>query len=139
MGDTIHMNKTYTIGAISLVVVIAAMWYVSHPGGKSESGAPTSQTGNTNLGTYSYTCDEHVAFVMTPAADMHTLIIVATQGAYPPATKLMQKQSTSGVRYEGGGIVFTGKGETVTLGEGDSAINCTPVSSQTEAPFNFGD
>ena len=137
-GDTVDMNKTYAIGALALVVAIGGMWYVTHPEGMSESGAPAAHTAPTDLGTYSYECDEHVAFMMTPAADMHSIMIVATQGAYPPATRLMQKQVASGVRYEGGGIVFTGKGETVTLGRGDSAINCSPVPSQTAAPFNFG-
>ena len=37
------------------------------------------------------------------------------------------------------GIVFTARGETVTLGVGDSAINCSPVQKPDEAPFNFGD
>ena len=132
VGDTVDMNKTYAIGALALVVVIGGMWYVTHPDGRSESGAPAS------MGTYSYECDEHVAFMMTPDADMHSIMIVATKGAYPPATRLVQKQVASGARFEGGGIVFTGKGETVTLGQGDSAINCSPVPNQTNAPFNFG-
>ena len=132
------MNKTYSLGALALVVVIGGMWYVAHPDGRSESGAPEVQAAPPTLGTYAYTCDEHVEFVMTPAPDTNSIMIVATKGAYPPATRLMQKHIASGARYEGGGIVLSGKGETVTLGEGDSAINCSPVPSQTDAPFNFG-
>ena len=132
------MKKTYTLGAVALVLVIVGIWYVTHPDGSSESGAPQVQTAPTTMGTYAYTCDEHVEFVMTPTLDTNSIMIVATKGAYPPTTRLMLKHVASGARYEGGGIVLSGKGETVTLGEGDSAINCSPVPSQTDAPFNFG-
>ncbi len=66
-------------------------------------------------------------------------VAASGNGAYPPASTLMKKTATSGVRYEGNGVTFTAKGETVTLGEGDSAINCSPVPNSDLAPFNFGD
>ena len=78
---------------------------------------------------------------MTPSGDMASIAIAPTvAGAtYPPAVTLTKVAASSGVRYEGGGVIFTAHGETVTLGEGDSAINCSPVPNQDSAPFNFGD
>ena len=97
--------------------------------------------GGRQLGTYSYECDERVTFTMTPASDMSTIAIApnSADAVYPPVVTLVKKDATSGVRYEGGGVIFTARGETVTLGEGDSAINCSPLQNPDEAPFNFGD
>jgi len=100
----------------------------------------TGPAADDSFGTYTYECDERVTFIMRPASDMSSIQVAATGGgAYPPASTLVKKEAASGVRYEGNGVVFTARGETVTLGEGDSAINCSPVPSQDEAPFNFGD
>lgn len=127
------MNMKYIWIAVAvLVVVVGAVWYTKD----AEQGSSQQAS---DFGTYAYECDEHVAFTMTPSSDMRTIAIRATTGAYPPATTLEQKTASSGVRYEGNGIVMTAHGETVTLGEGDSAINCSPVPSADMAPMNFGD
>lgn len=129
------MNKTYIgIGILIILIGIGAAWYVNG----AKSAAPQGEAA-TDWGVYSYECDEHVGFTMKPSSDMSSIAIAPTSGAYPPAMTLMKKDATSGVRYEGDGVVFTAKGETVTLGEGDSAITCSPVQNPDEAPFNFGD
>ncbi|MES2225201.1 MAG: hypothetical protein V4480_00130 [Patescibacteria group bacterium] len=149
------MNRTTIFVILVLVVVLAflAVFYLkplSIAAGTATSTAPaalpiktttatTATTSSANLGTYAYECDEHVIFLMTPAADMSTLKIAPLTGAYPPSSTLIRKTSSSGVRYEGKGVIFTAHGETVTLGEGDSAINCSPVGNPDSAPFNFGD
>jgi hypothetical protein len=78
---------------------------------------------------------------MTPSNDMGSIAIapMTSDAAYPPAATLYKEPSPTGVRYVGGGVLFTARGETVTLGEGDSAINCSPVQDPDLAPFNFGD
>ena len=92
------------------------------------------------MGKYSYECDEHVAFSMTPAADMQSITVVPRyDSAYPPAGTLRRDSATTGVRFVGGSVVLKAKGESVTLGEGDSTINCSPVKNADLAPFNFGD
>lgn len=89
---------------------------------------------------YSYECDEHVQFQFSSNNTLSTLYLKPVGASeYPPVSTLVQKQTTSGVRYEGNGIVLTGKGESVTLGEGDNALHCSPVLVKDEAPLNFGD
>ncbi len=128
------MNKTYVWAVVIILILLIGAILYNQKGG---AGTPAAD----NFGTYSYECDEQVTFTMTPASDMSTIAIApTTAGAvYPPVVTLAKKDATSGVRYEGGGVVFTARGETVTLGEGDSAINCSPVPSQDSPPFNFGD
>ena len=93
-----------------------------------------------DFGTYPYECDEHVTFTMTPSLNLDTILIQPmTSGAYPPRSVLLRNDTVAGTRYEGNGVIFTARGETVTLGEGDSAINCSPLPNSNEAPFNFGD
>ena len=123
---------------VAVVVAVVAVGYYFYP---QFLKAPTvSEQSNTqDLGTYNYECDEHVGFSMTPSADVSSIKIAATGGgAYPPAVTLTKQSSTSGVLYTGGGVTFAGKGETVTLGTGDSAINCSPVADANNAPFNWG-
>jgi hypothetical protein len=118
---------------IGLIFFGGIAWYVESLAAKREMG---------KFGTYAYTCDEHVAFTMTPSSDLNSINIAPTSAdaAYPPAETLARVSSvTAGVRYEGPDVVFTGRGERVTLGEGNSAINCVPVQNPDLAPFNFGD
>ena len=127
------MKNSYVwAGIIVVVLVIGAVLYQQ----RVPLGEPAAE-----LGTYSYECDERVTFTMTPASDMSTIAIApnSADAVYPPVVTLVKKDATSGVRYEGGGVIFTARGETVTLGEGDSAINCSPLQNPDEAPFNFGD
>lgn len=136
------MNNKSLIGALVIIIIGLLAWYFL--GSARVVSAPTvSQNATTtsdNMGTYSYECDEHVAFTMTPSSDMGS-IKIAPVGAssYPPATTLYKEPAPTGVRYVGSGILFNARGETVTLGQGSSMITCTPTPSQTEAPFNFGD
>ena len=130
------MKNTYLwAGVVIVLVIIGALLYTQ------KQSVPDSSAANGDLGTYAYECDEHVAFTMTPASDMSTIAIAASaaDAVYPPTVTLLKKDATSGVRYEGGGVIFTARGETITLNEGDSAINCSPVPSQDSPPFNFGD
>src|SRR3989344_9671371 len=128
------MKNSYVwVGIIVVVLIIGAVLYNQ----KGSAGTPAAG----NFGTYSYECDERVTFTMTPASDMSTIAIAPNSAGavYPPAVTLVKKDALSGVRYEGGGVIFIARGETVTLNEGDSAINCSPVPSQDSPPFNFGD
>jgi len=130
------MNKTYIGIAVVVIIIIGGVWYVTQKG----SAAPATGSAATNFGTYQYECDEHVTFSMTPASDMSSIAIAPSgTGTYPPASTLVHQTATSGVLYTGNGIVFTAHGETVTLGQGDSVINCSPVPDPDNAPFNFGD
>ena len=122
--------KKIALGLLG-VVVIAGLWYWF--------GLKNAQESAPDLGTYAYECDEHVAFVMTPSSNLDTVEISPRGGSYPPASTLKKQVTNNGARYEGNGVVFVAHGEGVVLGEGDSAINCSPVASSTQAPFNFGD
>ncbi|CAN5698832.1 hypothetical protein BH11PAT2_BH11PAT2_05220 [soil metagenome] len=101
--------------------------------------ATTTASTTSTLGTYAYHCDEHVSMTLTPSNDAKTMEIKSVGGAYPPTTTLSYIPAKTGVRYEGGKLVLTAHGETVTLGEGDSAINCSPAELPDMAPYNFGD
>jgi membrane-bound inhibitor of C-type lysozyme len=136
------MNKTYiTIAAGIVVIIIGTLWYFSTP---STAGAPSTETAQKSTtptsGSYQYDCDEHVSFTMAPSSDASSLVIAPVgNSTYPSTTTLARVATTSGALYTGGGIIFTARGETVTLGEGASAITCSPVTDQNNAPFNFGD
>jgi hypothetical protein len=116
---------------VGLLIVAVAAFGLLFNNPKTETPA--------DLGTYAYECDEHVAFSMTPSSDLKTIRITPVGGAYPPVSTLGRQVTNNGARYEGSGVVLVGHGEGVVLGEGEDALNCTPVVSQTEAPFNFGD
>ena len=89
---------------------------------------------------YPYECDEHVKMNMSMSNDANTITVTAGNGGvYPPTTTLSRVSSATGARYEGGGFVFFGKGESVNLTQGSQSINCSPVPNPNEAPFNFGD
>jgi hypothetical protein len=118
------------IAALAVIGCIFYWWVYVKPSPQGETGG---------LGSYAYECDEHVAFVMTPSSDLSTISIKPSNSSYPPASTLKRQVTNNGARYEGNGVVFVAHGEGVVLGEGDSAVNCSPIESSTEAPFNFGD
>lgn len=120
-----------------LILIIAALIIILATFGIFFRG-DSLQTAS-NLGTYAYECDEHVAFEMTPASDLSSVTLKPISGSYPPAATLTKVPTNNGARFEGGGLVLVGHGESLVLGEGDNALNCSPAPSDTEAPFNFGD
>lgn len=133
------MNRlTWAIGII--IVLAIGAWYFN----AKTAEAPVQEMQQTvetdTLGTYTYECDSQVRFAMTPASDMKTLVIAPIPGAnYPAVVTLAQEPADSGVRFGGGGYIFTARGETVVLTEGGKTHTCTPTPSQDMAPFNFGD
>ncbi len=137
-------NTSIAIVAILLIGGAAYMAYRGSIDSYLASNAKTFATTTTSsapadLGTYQYECDEHVTFEMTPSSDLSAIHVKATgSGSYPPESTLT-KDANIANRWEGNGVVFVGNGETVTLGEGDSAIGCSPVADPNNAPFNFGD
>ena len=131
------MSKRVVLFLGLLALVLIVFMFVSP---KLLSAPSEIATEPQDFGTYPYECDEHVAFTMTPANDLNTILIQpTTPGSYPPRSVLLRNDTVAGTRYEGNGVIFTARGETVTLGEGDSAINCSPLPNPDEAPFNFGD
>ena len=131
------MSKRAVLFLALLALVFIVFMFVSP---KLLSAPSEIATEPQNFGTYPYECDEHVTFTMTPANDLNTILIQpTTPGAYPPRSVLLRNDTVAGTRYEGNGVIFTARGETITLGEGDSAINCSPLPNSNEPPFNFGD
>ncbi len=147
-------RRTYTILAVVLALsaVLTVVYARMVPSTMTVTNSPATTspavvthteaattTQSTGMGTYAYQCDEHVGMTLTPAPDLKTIAIKPVGGKYPPSATLKYIPAKTGVRYEGGGVVLTAHGETVTLGEGDSAINCSPAEMPDMAPFNFGD
>src|SRR3989344_1918847 len=134
---TIGMSKRAVLFLGLLALVFAVFMFVSP---KLLSAPSEVATEPQDFGTYPYECDEQVMFTMTPSQNLNTILIQPTEdGAYPPRSVLLRNDTFAGTRYEGNGVTFTARGETITLGEGDSAINYSPVPNPDEAPFNFGD
>lgn len=148
--------KQKTIISLLLIVVFAAGMYhivqvsrqvpkdaaaLRAPVGNNEAPhvMPEKNTGPTAF-LYDYECDEHVAFEVSFAPNMSALHIAPKdpKATFPPKGLLLVQTAASGVRYTNKDLVFTGKGEGVTLGEGDQALNCSPVRKQGVAPMNFG-
>lgn len=89
---------------------------------------------------YGYRCADGTEFTMTTAPDLSTITLhPSTSAERIPQTTLNKVKSDSGARYEGGGVVFAGKGETVQLIGASFSTTCNPLPSQTDAPFNWGD
>jgi hypothetical protein len=125
------MKKFLLPGAfLVLLILFGAWWYFTGSDALNDED---------NLGSYAYECDEHVSFVIAPSVDAEKLYIKSLAGAYPPEATLVRQATNSGARFEGGGVVLVAHGENVVLGEGDSAIGCSPILTPDEAPFNFGD
>jgi|GEM_PF-3499295 len=126
-------NTHLAIAAGVIVIILAAIWYTKTP-------ATEEQVFESTMGSYAYQCDEHVEFLMTPASDMSYVKIEPVAGkAYPPETLLAEKVTDTGRRFEGNGIHLLGRGESLSLTEGDQTLNCSPFPKPDEAPFNFGD
>lgn len=115
----------------ALLVIVFGAWYWFAYGRQSANQA--------DLGTYAYECDEHVSFTMTPASDLSSISIKPIGGSYPPVSILKRQVTNSGARFESENLVLVGHGESIILGEGDDALNCSPVEDSQNAPFNFGD
>ena len=131
-----------TIWAVVIIIILAlGYWYYStHKAPQAPVTTTSDNAVAANLGSYPYECDEHVMMTMSPSSDMKTITISGTDGAaYPPTVTLSEVAADSGVKYQGGEFTFVGKGESVTLTQGDQALNCSPVPIQDAAPFNFGD
>ena len=109
-------------------------------GSQAPHVTPEKNTGPTTY-LYDYECDEHVAFEVSFAPNMSALHIAPKDKAatFPPKGVLLKQPADSGVRYTNKDLVFTGKGESVTLGEGEQVLHCSPSPSQDFAPMNFGD
>jgi membrane-bound inhibitor of C-type lysozyme len=134
------MNK-WIWGAIIIIILATGALYIFgiKPAEPAQSEA-SSDSAQESWGSYAYECDGGVAFTMTPSADMSAIVIAPAAGAsYPASATLAKADASSGVRYEGGGYVFTGKGESVVLTGSGESINCSPIPDPENAPFNFGD
>ena len=125
-----------------LALILIGVWYWV---GGTKTAAPVNPGAASvaivsDGAVYPYECDEHVLFDMKMSTDANTISIAASNGgAYPASVTLSRIASDSGAKYEGGGYTFFGKGESVTLTEAGQSLSCSPVPSQSEAPFNFGD
>lgn len=132
------MSSKAIIGAITIILIGGAAWYFYDKYTTQDAAQNADLSGQTyTRGSYAYECDEHVTFTMMPSDSMASIKVIPAAGAsYPPETTVWK--AGEGNYFESESLVFRASGETVTLGEGDAAINCSPVPSQTEAPFNFG-
>lgn len=130
------MSKYLGLGAI-VVFILIGVWYLNTP---IVSAPETEQSVQTEtLGSYPYSCENGASFTMEPAADMSTIVLKDVAGA-PFGTVTLSKSSEPSNRYVGGeDIVFSGRGETVTITTSNVTMVCNPEANQEEAPFNFGD
>lgn len=136
------MNKTYIVLFVAIVVAAAAaLWYTRTPDVVPEvtSGASSEEP---DFGSYAYTCEGDVAFIMTASTDMSTIRIEPVKGmAYPAVSVLADSPTDTGRRFRSAEYEFHGQGERVTLYDIalEKSYNCVPQSKPDEAPFNFGD
>jgi membrane-bound inhibitor of C-type lysozyme len=118
-----------------IVLIIIGLWVRA-----DYAGGNVSSTPGTNFGSYGYVCDDQIGMLMTPASDMTSLHVqMYRTTVFPSDVTLLKGSSAVGAVYQGSGVTFTAKGETVTLIAGTSSISCTPSPKGESAPFNFGD
>lgn len=151
----IHMKQNTLITLLCGVLLAAGIYHIVQvsrqapkddaalraPMGNSKvpSAMPAKNTGPTAY-LYDYECDEHVAFEVSFAPNISALHIAPKdkEATFPPKGVLLKQPADFGVRYTNKDLVFTGKGEGVTLGEGEQALHCSPIPSKDLAPMNFG-
>ncbi len=129
------MKKTLTALAILLLVGIVGFFLLNRHiyEEKQADLSPYS------YGSYGYRCEDGTEFVMSPAADMTTILITPATSVERISQVILTKvESESGARYEGDGITFFGQGESVTLSTSEFSASCVPQGGDG-APFNFGD
>lgn len=149
------MKQNKLIGILCLVVFAVGIFHIVQVSRHAPQDTTTLRTAGSNEAPhampeknsgpttflYDYECDEHVAFEVSFAPDMSALHIAPKdpKATFPPKGVLLQQTATTGVLYTNKDLVFSGRGETVTLGEGEQALRCSPISIPNEAPMNFGD
>lgn len=115
---------------IVLVVIIGglAAWYTLGGGSSSEE-----------MGEYSYTCEDGSSFTMTPASDLSWVAITPGDGATFSAQTLSYESNVEGMKYFGSQMALVGVGEGIELRIADKTTKCSPLPSDTNAPWNWGD
>lgn len=132
-------GKQMAWAVIILIILGVAGWYFTKKNIPAGSQSPSVHV-TTEESVYPYECDEHVMVNMAMSSGGETIVIGAAHSSdYPPATTLHRVAATSGARYEGGGFIFTARGESVSITEDGHTLNCSPVPNPDSAPFNFGD
>ncbi len=124
------MKQYYLTGVVCVLAIAGVLFY-------TYTDRAGMERATDDTGAYAYLCSGGVELKMAPAADMSTITIVPGSTALFDQTTLVQKDS--GQRYEGGGIVFTGAGESVHIVTSKQTLDCSPVPNERMAPFNFGD
>jgi len=133
-SNTLCMNNTYLLLAITAVIIIGGFWFISNSSAPEETVSEEMEQA-----TYTYSCDSGAGFTMSHSGDLSTIVIVPSDGSPFGQTTLTSVASGAGARFEGDGVVFIGAGEEVQLTAGGVTHVCNPLPSQDEAPFNFGD
>jgi hypothetical protein len=124
-------SKYIGLGIIILAIIGAIFYMRSH-----QQGVAVTEGG---FGAYSYVCVDGTEFKMSPAEDLSSITLVPGSTALFEQTTLSSAASDQGARFEGGGIVFTGAGESVHIVTDRQTLDCNPVLNQDMAPFNWGD
>ncbi|GEM_PF-1654865 len=123
--------------AVLVLAALVALFYAFNAYIYNEKQADTSIY---SFGSYGYRCGDGTEFTMSPSEDMESILLIpATSVERIPETIISRTESETGARYEGNGIVFHAHGETVALSTDEFETTCLPMTSQDEAPFNFGD
>ncbi|KKW46653.1 hypothetical protein A3C21_01570 [Candidatus Kaiserbacteria bacterium RIFCSPHIGHO2_02_FULL_59_21] len=124
------MKSTYAWVVALALILIGGYWFINQSKAEDAAG---------DLGSYVYRCEGGAEFTMTPASDASSIRLSPGAGASFAETTLVKTESTAGARYEGGGVVFIGAGEGVTLTTDGTTLVCEPAPSADVAPWNWGD
>jgi hypothetical protein len=132
------MNNTLAWIVLAAILIGGAYWYMQTPSSGERTG-PGSESAD--MGTYAYQCEGGAEFTMTPSSDLSSITLAPGANAGFSATTLSFVNATNGQRFEGGGMVFVGAGESValTMPAGDAPLNCEPKPNTEMAPWNWGD
>lgn len=128
--------KNIVTAVVVVLAVLVVAFFLLNSFIYEEKQADTSMY---SMGTYGYRCADGTEFTMSVPEDMSTILInPASNIDRIPQLILSRGKSASGVLFEGDGISFVGKGETVMLSGSDFSTECLPMQAEG-APFNFGD
>lgn len=125
---------------VALGIIGGGWWFLEERTSKAHQEAEMQRLwseAEQSMGKYEYTCTDGSGFAMTPSVDLGSIRLEPIQADFKPM--VLTSIDGVGARFEGGGMVFVGAGEGVSLTVGEKTHTCTPKPNPDMAPWNWGD
>lgn len=130
------MKATYIAFILAIVAVaVGALWYTHERNAIGKAGVVPKD------GSYVFTCDRGVEFVLTPSDDLSRVTITPTPGTSAlREAVLYESAAETGRRYRSEDLELQGLGHDVSIYITSSGIThaCRQQPKSSSAPLDFG-